>query len=151
MIEHSGVTRDELISAAFDILESARAGSPIIGEDGRPVLYDGEPIMARDLSTANQAIEDIGKLAGLWIERREVITRPCAMSDWTETQLEAELERIEAEIAKRKRANAAAVELRAVESGKGDKSGWFVTHFVTHGRRPITLANDPSRLAGRNT
>ncbi len=65
MIEHPGVTRDELISAAFEILELARTGTPIVGEDGEPVLYDGEPIMARDLASANGAIENIGKLAGL--------------------------------------------------------------------------------------
>ena len=116
------VTCDELIALEFDVFELARKGTPIMNSDGRPVLYDGQPIMARDLASANTAIENIGKLAGFWIERREVITRPCAMSDWTEPQLEAELERIEAEIAKRKRANAA-VELRVIEGGKGDKSG----------------------------
>ena len=115
MIEHPGVTRDELISAAFENLELARTGTPIVGEDGEPVLYDGELIMARDLASANQAIEDIGKLAGLWIERRvvETFTRPR-----TEDELRAELARVEAEIARRK--NGKVVELHAIEGAKDD-------------------------------
>ncbi len=115
MSEYHGVTRDELISAAFEILELARTGTPIVGEDGQPVLYDGEPIMARDLAGANQAIEDIGKLAGLWIERREVVTFTRPRTDWTEVELRVELERIEAEIAKRE--NGKVVELHAVDGG----------------------------------
>ncbi len=112
MIEHPGVTRDELITMAFAVYDQACKGTPIMDEHGRPVLYDGEPIMARDLAGANQAIEDIGKLAGLWIERREVVTftRPR-----TEAELRAELERVEAEIAKRK--NGKVVELHAVDGG----------------------------------
>ncbi len=120
MIEHHGVTVDSLISLAFEIHELAIKGTPIVGEDGRPVLYDGEPIMARDLAGANQAIEDIGKLAGLWIERREVVTYTRPRADWTEDELRAELERVEAEIAKRK--NGEVVELRAVDGGKDGES-----------------------------
>ncbi len=72
MSEHHGVTVDELISAAFDILEQAMKGTPIMDEDGQPILCDGEPIIAPDLASANRAIEIIGRLAGFWIERREV-------------------------------------------------------------------------------
>ena len=71
MNEHA-VTVDELISAAFDILEQAKLGTPIMDEDGQPILCDGEPIFVPDLDSANQAIEIIGRLAGFWIERREV-------------------------------------------------------------------------------
>ncbi len=91
MIEHHGVTVDSLIALEFDIFELARKATPIMNSDG-------QPIMARDLASANQALENIGKLAGLWIERREVVTRPR-----TEAELRAELKRIEVEIAKRQR------------------------------------------------
>ena len=98
MIEHHGVTLNSLIALEFDIFELARKATPIMNSDSQPVLCDGEPIMARDLASANQALENIGKLAGLWIERREVVTRPR-----TEAELRAELKRIEVEIAKRQR------------------------------------------------
>ena len=91
--EHA-VTVDDLISAAFDILEQAKLGTPILNEDGQPILCDGEPIFVPDLDSANRAIEVIGRLAGFWIERREVITRPRAMADWTDTQLQAEQDQI---------------------------------------------------------
>ncbi len=99
MNEHHGVTRDELISAAFAILEQAQTGAPIMDDRGKPILCDGEPILARDHESANRAIEVIGRLAGFWIERREIVTftRPR-----TDDELRAELERVEAEIAKRK-------------------------------------------------
>ena len=118
MNEHHGVTRDELISAAFAILEQAQKGTPIIDEDGQPILCDGEPIIVPDLDSANRAIEIIGRLAGFWIERREVITRPRAMADWTDTQLQAEQDQIQAEIEKKKAV--AVVPLRAVGGKDGE-------------------------------
>ena len=114
-INKHAVTVDELISEAFDILEQAKIGVPIIGEDGKPVLHDGEPIMSRDHEGANRAIEIIGRLAGFWIERREVITRPHAMADWSDAQLQAEQDLIRAEIAKRNAAKV--VPLRAGMAG----------------------------------
>ena len=112
--EH-GVTVDELISAAFVILEQAQTGIPIMDDHGQPILYDGEPIMARDHASANQALEIIGRLAGFWIERREVITRPRAMADWSDAQLQAEQDQIRTEIKKRKAS--AVVPLRAIDGG----------------------------------
>ena len=120
MSEHHGVTRDELISAAFAILEQAKIGVPLMDDHGQPILCDGEPIMARDHASANQSLEIIGRLAGFWIERREVITRPRAMADWSDAQLQAEQDQIQAEIEKRKAG--AVVELRAVGGKDGEIS-----------------------------
>ena len=113
--EHHGVTRDELISEAFEILEQAKTGTPVFDTHGQPILHDGEPIMVRDHESANRAMEVIGRLAGFWIERREIVTftRPR-----TEDELRAELARVEAEIAKRK--NGKVVELRAVGGKDGE-------------------------------
>ena len=38
-------------------------------------MRDGELIYAPDLDAANQSIELIARLSGLWIERREVTVR----------------------------------------------------------------------------
>ena len=70
--EHHGVTRDELISAAFDVLDLAREGTPIVDEHGQPIPFDGEPMFAADLPAANRAIETVARLCGFLIERREV-------------------------------------------------------------------------------
>ncbi len=96
--ERRNVKRDGLIQTAFNIFDSARKGSPITDEDGQPVLCDGEPIFAPDLASANRALEIIAELSGLMIERREVVTLPR-----TEAELRAQLERLNTEIAKRRR------------------------------------------------
>ena len=62
-------------------LEQAKTGTPVFDTHGQPILHDGEPIMVRDHESANRAMEVIGRLAGFWIERREVtIHTPDGMS-----------------------------------------------------------------------
>ena len=66
------VTLDELVGMAWAVYDQAMKGAPIKDEHGQTMLFDGEPHFAPDLVSANQAIENIGKLYGFWIERREV-------------------------------------------------------------------------------
>ncbi len=66
------VTLDELVGLAWAVYDQAMKGAPIKDEHGQTMLFDGEPLFAPDLVSANQAIENIGKLCGFWIERREV-------------------------------------------------------------------------------
>ncbi len=79
-------------------------GTPTLAEDG-------------DLGAVVPFLDISPSLAGFWIERREIVTltRPR-----TEDELRAELERVEAEIAKRK--NGEVVELHAVDGGKDGQS-----------------------------
>ena len=95
MSEHHAVTLDDLVGMAWAVYDQAMKGAPITDENGQALLFDGEPHFAPDLVSANQAIENIGKLYGFWIERREIVTRTRPLAEWSEDELRAERERLD--------------------------------------------------------
>ncbi len=118
--ERYNVTLDGLLGMAFNIHDLALEGTPITNRHNEPVLRDGEPLIKRDLTNANKAIEHIAKLTGLMVEKRDVVTRR-HIDDMDEDELQAESDKIEAEIDKLKAAEAKVVPLRAID-GNDDKS-----------------------------
>ncbi len=111
------VTVDQLLRMTFNVHDLALEGTPIMNRHNEPVLRDGEPLIKRDLTNANKAIEHIAKLTGLMVEKRDVTTRR-HIDDMDEAELDAEIERLNAEIAKAKANGGEVVELRSVEGGK---------------------------------
>ncbi len=118
--ERYNVTLDGLLMMSFNIHDLALEGTPIMNRHNEPVLRNGEPLIKRDLTNANKAIEHIAKLTGLMVEKRDVITRR-HLDDMDEEELKAEADKIEAEIAKLEAADAKVVPLRAID-GNDDES-----------------------------
>ena len=117
--ERYNITLDGLLGMSFNVHDLALEGTPIMNRHNEPVMRDGEPLIKRDLTNANKAIEHIAKLTGMMVEKRDVTNRR-PLDDMSDEELEAEQEKIEAEIAKLKKAEV--VELHAVDGGNDDKS-----------------------------
>ena len=114
------VTVDQLLQMTFNVHDLALEGTPIMNRHNEPVLREGEPLIKRDLTNANKAIEHIAKLTGMMVEKRDVTNRRPSMDDWSEDELNAEIEKLDDEIAKAKSNGGEVVELRPIEGGKDD-------------------------------
>ncbi len=113
--ERYNVTLDGLLMMSFNVHDLALEGTPIMNRHNEVVLKDGEPLIKRDLTNANKAIEHIAKLTGLMVEKRDVVTRR-HLDDMDDNELRAEADKIQAEIDKLEKAEV--VELHAVDGGK---------------------------------
>jgi hypothetical protein len=113
------VTLDQLVKMVFQIHDLALEGTAVVNRHNEPILTDAGPLLKRDLTNANKALEHIAKLTGHAIEKRDVTNRT-PLDDLSEDELIAEEARIQAEIDKLQKADFKVVELHAVECGKND-------------------------------
>ena len=113
------MTLDGLLGMSFNIHDLALEGTPIMNRHNEVVLKDGEPLIKRDLTNANKAIEHIAKLTGFMIEKRDVVTRR-HLDDMDDAELKAEGDKIQAEIDKLKKAEV--VELHVVDGGNDSET-----------------------------
>ena len=109
------VTLDQLVKMAFEIHDLALVGTAVVNRHNEPVMTDDGPVLKRDLTNANKAIEHIAKLTGLMVEKRDVVTRR-HLDDMDDNELRAEADKIQAEIDKLEKAEV--VELRPIDGGK---------------------------------
>ncbi len=110
------VTVDQLLRMFFNVHDLALEGTPIMNRHNEPVMRDGEPLIKRDLTNANKATENIAKMTGHMIEKRDVVTRR-HLDDMDESELREEEAKVQAEIDKLQKADGKVVELRPVEGG----------------------------------
>ena len=99
LAERAEITKDWLIEKSRDVFELAMGlNTDALDRYGKPT---GDK--RRQLSAANKAIENIGRLTGHWVERQNVTV--CTLDQMSVEELEAELATTRARIAEIKAAN----------------------------------------------
>ena len=97
------IDQDFFIRELLENHQLARAGSPIMNRHNEPVLCDGEPLIKRDISGSNKALELLGKFTGELVEKRDIMNRTRALDEMSEEELAAERKKLDAEIARLKK------------------------------------------------
>ncbi len=100
--ERYNVTLDSLLTMSFNVYDMALDGAPIMNRHNEVVLRDGEPLIKRDLTNANKAIEHISRLTGHMAEGRGVSNQSHTLDEMDDAELRAEGDKLEAEIARLK-------------------------------------------------
>ena len=85
---------------SFNVYDMALDGVPIMNRHNEVVLRDGEPLIKRDLTNANKAIEHISRLTGHMAEGRGVSNQGRALDEMSIEEIDAEQAKIQAEIAR---------------------------------------------------
>ena len=77
-------------------------------------MRDGEPLIKRDISGSNKALELLARISGHFVEKHDVMNRRPSLDDMDEAELAAERKKLDVEIARLKANDGNVVPLRAV-------------------------------------
>lgn len=67
-----GATAAWVVQGFIDVYNDAMTGAPRSDRNGNIIEYEGSPIIEKGLAAANQALDRIGRMHGLFTDRTEV-------------------------------------------------------------------------------
>ena len=112
--ERHKIDQDFFVREFLENHQLARAGTPVMNRHNEPVMRDGEPLIKRDISGSNKALELLARVTGHFVEKHDVMNRRPSLDDMDETELAAERDKLKTEIARLKANDGNVVPLRAV-------------------------------------
>ncbi len=110
--ERHKIDQDFFVREFLENHQLARAGTPIMNRHNEPVMRDGEPLIKRDISGSNKALELLARISGHFVEKHDVMNRRPSLDDMDEAELAAERKKLDVEIARLKANDGKVVPLR---------------------------------------